>query len=107
MYAQRSSLKNCFSFLSLGDESKEWPGDGAVFVDVGGGTGQQCVALKEKFPDLPGKVILQDLPAVIAEAKLPEGIETMVYDFFTPQPVKGEKILPCLYLACAASIMLT
>ena len=91
MYAQRSSVKNCFSFLPI-DECKDWPVDKPAFVDIGGGTGQQCVAIKEKFPNLSGKVILQDLPAVIAEAKVPENIETMAYDFFTPQPVKGKRL---------------
>lgn len=84
-------MKNCFSFLSLDKECADWPSEKPVFVDVGGGTGQQCVAIKEKFPDLPGKVILQDLPAVVAGAKLPEGMEAMAYDFFTPQPVKGNR----------------
>jgi demethylsterigmatocystin 6-O-methyltransferase len=98
MYAQRSSMNNCFSFLPIDKECENWPTDRPVFVDIGGGTGQQCAAIKEKFPDLPGKVILQDLPAVVAEAKLPEDIETMAYDFFTPQPVKGKQSLalrPC------------
>ncbi|KAF2878030.1 O-methyltransferase-domain-containing protein [Massariosphaeria phaeospora] len=91
MYAQRSGMKNCFSFLPIDQECKDWPADQPVFVDVGGGTGQQCTTIKEKCPNLPGRVILQDLPAVIAEAKVPDDIETMAYDFFTPQPIKGAK----------------
>jgi hypothetical protein len=31
------------------------------------------------------------LPAVIAETSLPRDVETMAYDFFTPQPVKGKR----------------
>lgn len=89
MVAQRSSTKDCFSFLPLQDECQGWPASKPVFVDVGGGTRQQCNTLKENFPSLPGKVILQDLPAVAAEAKVSEGIEVMAHDFFTPQPVKG------------------
>ncbi|KAF1950753.1 o-methyltransferas-like protein [Byssothecium circinans] len=91
MVAQRSSVKNCFSFLSLDKECENWPAERPVFVDVGGGTGQQCIALKEKFPELPGTVILQDLPTVVAGVELPEGIKVHAYDFFTPQPVKGAK----------------
>lgn len=96
MYAQRSSVKNCFNFLNVGEEAKAWPTDKAVFVDIGGGTGQQCVEIKKKFPDLPGRVILQDLPAVVAEAKVSDGIEAQAYDFFTPQPVTGitQKLRP-------------
>lgn len=86
---QRISANNKFSFTLIGELDKNWPADRVVFVDVGGGNGQQCVAFKETFPNVTGRVILQDLPAVIAEAKLPEGIEAMKYDFFTPQPIKG------------------
>ena len=96
MYAQRSSMKNCFTFLPIDEETKGWLVEKPVFVDVGGGTGQQCAAIKEKFPELPGKVILQDLPAVVAEAKLPEGIEAQAYAFFTEQPVKGKSCTPIL-----------
>jgi demethylsterigmatocystin 6-O-methyltransferase len=87
MSAQRSSVSNCFSFLSLDKECQGWPEQQAVFVDVGGGTGQQCIELKKKFPTLPGKVILQDLPCVVLKVELPVDIQPMVYDFFTPQPV--------------------
>ena len=33
----------------------------SLFVDVGGGIGHQCVALKSRFPHLSGRAILQDL----------------------------------------------
>jgi demethylsterigmatocystin 6-O-methyltransferase len=91
MYAQRSSTKNCFSFLPLEVECSTWPAENPMFVDVGGGTGQQCLELKKKYPNLTGRVILQDLPAVVAEAEFPAdlGIEKMAYDFFTEQPIKG------------------
>jgi demethylsterigmatocystin 6-O-methyltransferase len=90
MHAQRSSVKNCFGFLALGDECSDWPDEKAVFVDVGGGTGRQCVALREKFPDLKGRVVLQDLPAVVAGVGMLDGVEVIGYDFFTEQPVKGK-----------------
>lgn len=93
MRAQRMSTPNCFSFFNLKELCKDWPADRPVFVDVGGGTGHQCIAVKQKFPDLSGRIVLQDLPAPISEAKLPNGIEKMVYDFFTRQPVKGKFIL--------------
>ena len=64
-----------------------------LIVDVGGGLGHDIVAFKEKFPGLPGKLIVQDLPVVIDEIKgLPSGIEATAYDFFKPQPVKGAKV---------------
>lgn len=60
-----------------------------LFVDVGGNIGHQCVAFKKKLPNTPGRVILQDLPPVIAHAIPAEGVETMAHDFLTEQPVKG------------------
>ena len=60
-----------------------------VFVDVGGGIGHQCALLKDKVPDLVGKVILQDSPSVIQKALPTAGVEKTVYDFWEEQPVKG------------------
>lgn len=68
--------------------------EGAVFlVDVGGGKGHDLQELVEKNPNLPGKLVLQDLKGPIEEArssKLHENIELMEHDFFTEQPVKGK-----------------
>ena len=70
----------------------------AVFlVDVGGNNGHDLQQLKEKFPDIPGKLVLQDLPGVIDGVKGVEGVfEPTVHDFFTSQPVKGEYSQPVL-----------
>ena len=69
-----------------------------IFVDIGGSIGHQCVALKKKLPHVPGRVILQDLPPVIAHAISAEGIETMVHDFMTEQPIKGMIRLRARYI---------
>lgn len=61
-----------------------------AFVDVGGGNGHQCVELKEKIPDLPGRVILQDRPDILAKSLDAEGIEKMEYDYNNEQPIKGK-----------------
>ncbi|KAI9711458.1 MAG: hypothetical protein M1820_002021 [Bogoriella megaspora] len=58
-----------------------------LFVDVGGGIGHQCQALLSRFPDLAGRVVLQDQPSVLAEALQIEGVESVPLDFFTEQPV--------------------
>ncbi|KAI1419241.1 S-adenosyl-L-methionine-dependent methyltransferase [Xylaria sp. FL1777] len=65
--------------------------DQAVYVNIGGGIGHQCVQFKEKFPHVPGRVILQDLPHTITKALPCEGVEYMAYDFYEPQPVIGAK----------------
>jgi len=61
----------------------------SVFVDVGGGFGHQCIAVKEAFPELAGKLILQDLPQTLAHVPAIDGVEIIVHNFFEPQVVKG------------------
>jgi hypothetical protein len=65
--------------------------DGDVFlVDVGGSTGGDLVRFHAAHPDVPGRLVLQDLPGVIAGVKgLDPKIEAMGHDFFEEQPVKG------------------
>lgn len=65
-----------------------------LVVDVGGGRGQATRQIKELCPNIKGRMILEDLPEVINDITepLPEGIEKLPYDFFTPQPIKGR---PC------------
>ena len=66
--------------------------DTPLLVDIGGGLGHDLTTFQVKFPDLPGRLILQDLPAAIDDVKeIGPGIEKMKYDFFTPQPVKGAR----------------
>ena len=63
-----------------------------MIVDVGGGRGQALKAIMETFPTLKGRMILQDVPNVIEDAKaddLPSFIEPMAASFFERQPVKG------------------
>jgi len=65
--------------------------DTVLFVDVGSALGRQSVALREKYPHLPGRIVIQDTEQVMAAAQPGHGIETMVYDFFTPQPARGAR----------------
>ncbi|KJZ69766.1 hypothetical protein HIM_10849 [Hirsutella minnesotensis 3608] len=62
-----------------------------LYVNVGGGIGHQCAQFRGKYPDIPGRVILQDLPATVTQALPTPGVESMAHDFFEPQPVKGAK----------------
>lgn len=63
--------------------------DVVLFVDVAGGLGRYTEALLAKFPGIPGRLILQDLPPVIESIQeLHPRIERMEYDFFTEQPIK-------------------
>lgn len=67
-------------------------GDDEVFlVGVGGNKGHNLEEFKSKWPNAPGKLILQDQPHVLAEiSSLHPAIEPMVHDFSTEQPVKGK-----------------
>jgi demethylsterigmatocystin 6-O-methyltransferase len=67
--------------------------DSALLVDIGGGFGQHSVFFKEKFPQLPGRIVVQDIPSTLAHLPLGNstGIEFQEYDFFTPQPIRGAK----------------
>ncbi|PMD35786.1 S-adenosyl-L-methionine-dependent methyltransferase [Hyaloscypha variabilis F] len=69
--------------------------DEVVIVDVGGGKGQALESIRKSFPELKGRMVVQDLPEVtkdtIESAHLPPSIETMPIDFFKPQPIHGAK----------------
>ncbi|KAK3312665.1 S-adenosyl-L-methionine-dependent methyltransferase [Apodospora peruviana] len=68
--------------------------EGVAFVDVGGGSGGQCLALRKKMGQ-SGRIVNQDREEVVREAKtsLGEvGIEVMAHDFFEEQPIRGSQI---------------
>ncbi|KAH4836673.1 hypothetical protein HBH60_024650 [Parastagonospora nodorum] len=70
---------------------KGWNPELPAFVDVGGSVGHYCTMFKNNFPDVPGRVILQDLPDTLSHALKTPGVELMGHDFFQPQPIKGAK----------------
>ena len=87
MMARSEGQISAFDYWAPGsaDLNPERP----VFVDVGGSIGVKCAEFKKRFPDVPGRVILQDLPFAIEHAIPTPNVEKMVYDFLTPQPIKG------------------
>lgn len=89
MAAQRGEMPGWLTTYPIREETRGWNPQEPVFVDIGGGIGHQCADLKSKYPDLPGRVILQDLPHAIQGALATPGVEAQVHDFFTPQSVKG------------------
>lgn len=69
--------------------SENYKTPAVAVVDVGGGLGHGLMEIKSKFPELKGRLILQDLPNTVQQAG--DGgrvFEPMAHDFFTPQPVK-------------------
>lgn len=69
-----------------------------ALVDCGGGRGQVLKELGGIFPSWHGKMLLQDRADVIDLVKdeKDRGFETMVHNFWEPQPVKGKSV----YLHC-------
>ncbi|KUJ10333.1 S-adenosyl-L-methionine-dependent methyltransferase [Mollisia scopiformis] len=63
-----------------------------TLVDIGGNLGHDLKLFQERCPEIPGRLILMDLPETIAGNSDPlEGIEKIEYDFFTPQPIHDAK----------------
>ena len=61
-----------------------------LLVDVGGGNGHDLIRFLTKYPDSCGRLILQDLPALIQNLEgLDPGIQAMGHDFFNPQSIRG------------------
>lgn len=63
--------------------------DSAMLVDIGGGIGHEVQGILKRYPSLPGRMVLQDLPNTIAQVPETNNMKAMAYDFFTPQPIKG------------------
>lgn len=64
-----------------------------IFVDVGAGLGHQSEHVLKKYPELKGRILLQDRPEVVKEVADRGGItgvKVMVHDFFEEQSVKGK-----------------
>jgi hypothetical protein len=83
--------------------------DRATIVDVGGGRGHMLRWIREGVPELKGQFILQDRANVIAdngEEIRAHGIEPMVHDFFTPQPVKGTQTQDPAFVGSTADMTL-
>ncbi|KAJ8133130.1 hypothetical protein O1611_g491 [Lasiodiplodia mahajangana] len=69
-----------------------------LFVDIGGGAGAQSLAFRQQYPNLPGRVLVQDRPEVIERVKSmlidTANIEAEAYNFSTtPQPIRGNYAL--------------
>lgn len=72
-------------------ESLEKSDDAVLLVDIGGGSGHVLLDFVQDPAHRIGRRVVQDLPAALGDvgALKEHNIEAMVYDFFTPQPIKG------------------
>ncbi|KAJ5104579.1 hypothetical protein NUU61_001926 [Penicillium alfredii] len=89
MAAQRKGQRTWLDTFPLERLVKAAHTEAPLFVDVGGSVGHQCVALVKRLPQLVGRVVLEDLAPVIANALLHPRVERLAHDFWTPQPVTG------------------
>ena len=73
--------------------------DAVLMVDIGGGRGHELQEFQRIRKSLPGRLIVQDLPSVIADidVKKDPGFETQEYDLFSKQPVRGGKPILIFY----------
>lgn len=64
-----------------------------VVVDLGGNRGGEIRKLRDRYPELRGRLVLQDLPDVVAACDVEslEGVQIMAHDFFQAQPVRGAR----------------
>jgi hypothetical protein len=83
--------KDWFEFFPVEERLRVSSATDPLIVDVGGSQGGDLKKFKERFSALPGKLILQDLPAVIEGAKDLPGIEAQSHDFFQKQQVQNAK----------------
>ncbi|KAK2616396.1 hypothetical protein QQS21_000637 [Conoideocrella luteorostrata] len=81
---------NCLDVIPL-DYSSTSGHQGPVLVDIGGNTGQQASTLLSRYPELAGRVVVQDREEVVRGASDIKGVEFMAHDFFNPQPINGAK----------------
>ncbi|KAJ5436669.1 hypothetical protein N7445_007554 [Penicillium cf. griseofulvum] len=93
--SHRRQGQNWFDFFpveeKLGGVAHE---SDVLLVDVGGSQGGDIIAFQKQFPDIRGRLVLQDLPVVIEaiqEMEFPAGIEAHGYNFFEAQPVTGAR----------------
>ncbi|KAJ5106492.1 hypothetical protein N7456_003167 [Penicillium angulare] len=85
--------KDWFEFFPVAERLRVPDDNDTLIVDIGGSQGEDLKKFKAHFPAIPGKLILQDLPAVVEGAHdLPVGIEAQKHDFFQVQPVKNAKV---------------
>ncbi|KAF2999571.1 hypothetical protein E8E14_003746 [Neopestalotiopsis sp. 37M] len=99
MAVQREGLPSFLDAVDFENKFGKSTNDSTpLIVDMGGGLGHQCVLFRQKYPNLLGRVILQDQPHVIDQVRstpLPgfgeSAIEAQIHDLMMPQPIKGAR----------------
>jgi hypothetical protein len=73
--------------------------DGIALVDIGGGKGQMLKVIQEAYPEMRGKLVLEDLKVVLdGGGVVDDEVVKIPYDFFNDlQPIKGKSPLSQLH----------
>src|SRR5690606_24948278 len=90
MEGQRADRPYWADWFPVHDRVRNLPDmspDRPLLVDIGGGRGHDLLEVRRRFPDVPGKLVLEDLPSVIDEVRdvqdLDAGkIDSVPHDFF-------------------------
>ncbi|KAI0114297.1 S-adenosyl-L-methionine-dependent methyltransferase [Nemania sp. FL0031] len=98
MTGQRADRKQWFDLLNVHDillTGAKKDANAPLLVDIGGGEGHDIAEFHKRYPDAPGRLILQDTPPVIDSIEnLTPKVERQKHDFFQEQPIKGAR---CYY----------
>ncbi|QIW99853.1 hypothetical protein AMS68_005371 [Peltaster fructicola] len=92
MMIQRGSQPKCFDTYPIKQKAEGLRADQAFFVDIGGNAGHQAVAVRELLPQLPNKIVNEDLEQTLAIGIQHPGIEHLAQDFFQPQAIEGARV---------------
>lgn len=87
MTGQRQDRANWLDFYPLESQlgaSSSNDKNAVLIVDVGGAQGHELLATKDRFPQLPGRMILQDVLETIKQVSPDGKLECTAHDFFAP-----------------------
>ncbi|PKY04092.1 S-adenosyl-L-methionine-dependent methyltransferase, partial [Aspergillus campestris IBT 28561] len=87
----RRDAKSWLDFFPVEERLQVQSSSDFLVVDVGGGRGKDLQTFREKFSNLPGRLVLQDLPHVLETTDVPSYIEIQAHNFFDEQPIKRAK----------------
>lgn len=85
----RSGRPTFLDVYPVAEKTTNMDPERALFVDVGGGYGTQAIAFQKQYPNLPGKVIIEDLPETVKQLAQHPVVQALAQDFFQPQTIKG------------------
>ena len=92
MACRREGKPSWLDLYPMEELSKRFANDpNAVFlVDVGGSRGHDLLNFRKRYPQIGGRLVLEDQGEVLVDLDLrEERIETLEYNFLEPQPVQG------------------